>query len=115
MNYYNPNLKQNARTLRKNMTEKEKKLWNHIRNKQLKGMQFQRQKVLGDYIVDFYCPNGKLVVELDGGQHFSDESIRDDKLRDEYLNRMGYTVLRFTNHEIDVNFENVLNEIFRHL
>jgi very-short-patch-repair endonuclease len=68
---FNKSLKPLARELRKNMTDAEKRLWSKIRRKQLKKIQFYRQKNIGDFIVDFYCPAAKLIIELDGGQHFS--------------------------------------------
>ena len=67
---YNGKLKKFARKLRKNMTEAEKVLWYKIRKKQLLNFRFYRQKIIGNYIVDFYCPKGKLVIEVDGGQHY---------------------------------------------
>ena len=79
---YNKNLKQFSRNLRKNMTDAERRLWTRIRGKQLKGYQFYRQKTIGDYIVDFYCPKAKLVLELDGGQHYSDEGRGKDKVKE---------------------------------
>ena len=67
------------------MTEAEKLLWSKVRKKQLKGYQFYRQKNIGNYIVDFYCPAAKLVIELDGGQHYSPKGKEKDKRRDAYL------------------------------
>jgi very-short-patch-repair endonuclease len=75
---YNSRLKQYSQQLRKNMTDAEKALWLKIRGKQLKGYQFYRQKPLGNFIVDFYCPKGNLVIGLDGGQHYSDEGKAKD-------------------------------------
>src|SRR3972149_4588303 len=72
MLYYNRGLKQLSRVLRKNMTESERLLWAQIRRKQLKGKQFYRQKIIGDYIVDFFCPSARLIVQVDGSQHFAD-------------------------------------------
>ena len=70
MLHYNKNLMKYARELRKNMTDAERLLWSKIRGKQLKGYQFYRQKILGNYIVDFHCPKANLIIELDGGQHY---------------------------------------------
>ncbi len=72
MIYYNHGLKNTARTLRKNMTEPERLLWSRIRRKQLRGFQFYRQKTVGNYIVDFYCPSARIIIEVDGGQHFEE-------------------------------------------
>ncbi len=72
----NKRLKGYSRELRKNMTDAERLVWAKARRKQLKDRQFYRQRILGDYIVDFYCPKARLVVEVDGGQHHSEEGIR---------------------------------------
>jgi len=111
----NKNLKDNARCLRKNMTDAERLLWSKIRNKQVGGMQFYRQKVIGDYIVDFYCHTARLVLEIDGGQHFLDDAIEMDGLREMYLKHLGLRVLRFTNLEVMKNTEGVIEEILRFL
>ena len=108
---YNRNLKQHSRQLRKNMTDAERHLWAKIRMKQLKGYQFYRQKPIGDYIVDFFCPRAKLVVEIDGSQHFSDETTEYDRIRDEYLSSLGLRVLRFTNAEVLTYIEGVVESI----
>ncbi len=108
---YNGNLKQYSRQLRENMTDTERNLWAKIRMKQLKGYQFYRQKPIGDYIVDFYCPKAKLVIEVDGSQHFSDEMTEDDKIRDEYINSLGLKVLRFTNTDILTHIDGVVESI----
>jgi len=110
---YNWNLKQPSRQLRANTTGAERCLWGRLRRKQLKGCQFYRQKPIGDYIVDFYCPRAKLVVEVDGGHHFSDEVAERDMVRDEYLNALGLKVLRFTNSKVMKNAEGVVEKIRR--
>ena len=102
---YNKNLKSLARELRKNMTDAERHLWTRIRRKQLKNYQFYRQKNIGDYIVDFYCPAAKLIVEVDGGQHLSNENIQKDKARDKYLDSLGFRVLRFSDRDVFKNIE----------
>ena len=84
---YNKNLKIVARNLRKNMTDAERRLWSKIRRKQLKGYQFYRQKNIDNYIVDFYCPSAQLIVEIDGGQHYSEENIVKDEARGQMLER----------------------------
>jgi len=93
------------------MTDAETLLWAHIRGKQL-GCWFNRQKPIGKYIVDFYCRSAKLVIEVDGGQHFIEENIEQDKARDEYLESLGLTVLRFTNSDVIKNLEGVLERIY---
>jgi len=97
------------------MTDAERRLWSRIRRKQLKKFQFYRQKNIGDFIVDFYCPAAKLIVELDGGQHYSKENILKDGARDKFLNSLGLRVLRFSNSDIFVNVEGVVKEIYNHL
>jgi very-short-patch-repair endonuclease len=115
MIHYNPKLKDRARDLRKNATDAEKLLWSRIRRKQLKDTQFYRQRIVGDYIVDFFCPKAKIVIELDGEQHFTPEGKIKDRQRDSYLNELGIRVLRFTNVEVMNNIEGVLQVIWNHL
>lgn len=109
------NLKQNARYLRKNMTDQERKLWQLLRNRQFHGYRFLRQFIIDDYIVDFVCCEKKLIIEIDGGQHNEMQNIRYDKKRTEYLESKGYKIIRFWNNEIDNNIDGVyqkLEEIF---
>ena len=72
-------------------------------------------KNIGNYIVDFYCPSAKVIVELDGGQHYTQEGIRRDQVRDKYLDSLGFTILRFSDREVFKNIEGVLEKIFEHL
>jgi very-short-patch-repair endonuclease len=111
--YYNSNLKNLSRKLRSHLTKEEVRLWNRIRRKQLNNLQFYRQKPLGKYIVDFYCPQQKLVIEIDGGQHYENgEIINEDKIRTDYLEKiLGLRVLRFTNNDIMRNMETVFDKI----
>ena len=90
---YNEQLKSNSRELRKNMTDAGRLLWSKIRNKQLKGHRFARQKIIGNYIVDFFCSKALLIIELDGGQHYTSEGIQKDMIRDSYINSLGLRVL----------------------
>jgi very-short-patch-repair endonuclease len=83
---YDKQLKALSQHLRKNMTDAENMLWLKLRRKQLKGHQFYRQKIIGKYIVDFYCPKANLVIELDGGQHYSEAGKAKDKGRCAYRN-----------------------------
>ena len=112
---YNGNLKQLSRQLRETMTDAERHLWAKIRMKQLKGYQFYRQKPIGDYIVDFFCPRAKLVIEVDGSQHFSDEMTEYDRIRDEYLSSLGLRVLRFTNTEVLTHIKGVVESIIENI
>jgi very-short-patch-repair endonuclease len=106
-----PALKQRRQELRRNQTEAEKALWAHLRNKQFYGMKFFRQYGIGPYILDFYCPNMKLAVELDGGQHNQCERKEYDAVRSEYLKAYGIELTRFWNHEVLLDIESVLNEL----
>ena len=110
---YNRELKTHACALRQNMTDAEQALWSKLRRKQIHGMQFYRQKPIGCYIVDFYAPSAKLVVELDGSQHFEREHVRRDAVRDSYLQGLGLQVLRFDNLQVLRELEAVLDEIAR--
>ena len=112
MLFYNTRLKQISRQLRSNMTDAEKLLWSRLRAKQLKGRQFYRQRIIGDYIVDFYCPKANLIVELDGGQHYTDEGIKKDKRRDDYMMDQGYKILKFSDREIFENLTGVIEKIY---
>ncbi len=112
---YNGNLKQLSRQLRENMSDAERYLWAKIRMKQLKGYQFYRQKPVGDYIVDFFCPRAKLVIEVDGSQHFSDEMTEYDRIRNECLSSLGLRVLRFTNTDVLTHIEGVVESIIENM
>ena len=108
---YNPELKEAARNLRKNMTKQEKHLWyDFLRNYPIK---FYRQRVIDKYIVDFYCSSAKLVIELDGSQHYNEDGMKYDHIRTEKIEQYGLQVIRFTNTDIDKNFEGVCKEIDR--
>ncbi len=100
-----------AKTLRKNMTVAEKKFWSLVRANKL-GVHFRRQVPFGSYIVDFLCMEAKLVVELDGAQHYEPEAKEYDKHRDEYLQSNEFTVMRFTNKEFLTNTDGVMQYIW---
>jgi very-short-patch-repair endonuclease len=110
---YNANLKHKARQLRKTMTDSERALWSRLRGKQLLGVQFYRQKPIGDYIVDFFAPRTKLVVEVDGSQHMECNHAEMDKRRDEYLASVGLTVLRFNSRKVLKETDEVVEVIYR--
>ncbi len=112
---YDRKLKERSQQLRLGMTAAETFLWSKIKVKQVKSHWFYRQKPVGEYIADFYCPAAKLVIEVDGGQHFSDEMIEYDSVRNEYMVSLGLRVLRFTNTEVLTNIEGVLERIEREL
>ena len=98
-----------AKALRKNMTPWERKLWyEFLRSYPIR---FQRQKAIGNYIVDFYCAKARLVVELDGGSHYTNEQVKKDKTRTKELKNMNLTVLRVCNLDVDRNFSGVCEYI----
>jgi len=99
-----------ARALRKRMTDAERLLWRHLRNRELGGWKFRRQYPVGTFIVDFICVEKNIVIEVDGGQHAENEE--QDLQRSAYLNKMGYRVLRFWNNEVLQETEAVLTAIF---
>ena len=110
----NKYLTKNARILRKNMTKEERHLWYDF----LKNLPVtvNRQKVIGKYIADFYCASAKIVIELDGSQHYDTaESIKKDADRDAFFCQLGIKVLRYQNIDITNNFEGVCNDIYRHI
>ena len=109
----NKQLTPNAQVLRKSMTKEERRLWYDF----LKSLPvtFHRQKPIGPYIVDFYCAGKKLVIELDGGQHYEQEHQEKDQIRDNYLRNLGLTVLRYSNLDIARNFDGVCQDILAHM
>ncbi|WP_436913031.1 endonuclease domain-containing protein [Acinetobacter schindleri] len=113
MQPYNKNLKQASRDLRNNMTDAEKLLWSRLRNKQILALQFYRQKPILNYIVDFYCPAANLVIECDGSQHFIDEGLDADRIRDETLAQLGLKVLRFDNSQVMGRIDDVVEVIYQ--
>jgi very-short-patch-repair endonuclease len=94
------------------MTDAESKLWARIRRKQVLDFQFYRQKVIGPYIVDFFCHKAGLVIEVDGGQHFESPGLKMDEHRDEYLQKLGLRILRFNNLDVLKNMDGVLQMIW---
>ena len=106
-------LKHLARNLRKNHTDVEQLLWNHLRNRQLANCKFRRQFTINPYIVDFVCLSRKLIIELDGGQHA--DAIEEDTTRTKFLTAEGFKVLRFWNNEVLEEMEAVLQKIFEEL
>ena len=110
---YNKNNIPLAKTLRKNATRQENHLWFDFLSKY--DIRFQRQKAIGDFIADFYCHKAKLVIELDGSQHFSEDEKSKDAFRTEILEELGLRVIRFTNFQIDNNFRGVCEWIDLHV
>ena len=105
----NSRLTKNAQNLRKNMTKEEKHLWYDF----LKTLPVtvNRQKAIGNYIVDFYISTCKIVIEIDGSQHYEKEGVEADMERDKYLNGLGIKVLRYSNSDINRRFESVCEDI----
>ena len=104
-------LRSNARALRKNSTDAERILWSELRDHRLNGASFRRQVPIANYIADFMCHAAKLVIELDGGQHFSDDAEQTDAARSAVIEAKGFRVLRFSNHDVTTNRAGVLEVI----
>jgi len=108
---YNPKLKEIARKLRQNMTFSEVKLWNELKNGQLLGYDFDRQRPIGNYIVDFFCKDLQLAIEVDGITHLDEKVIEKDEIRQEELESMGICFLRFDALLVVDKVEVVVREI----
>ena len=106
---HNPKLTNNAKVLRKNMTKEERHLWyDFLRSYPIR---FLRQKVIDNYIVDFYCHEARLIIELDGSQHYEDKGLINDKIRTEKIESRELTVIRIPNNEVNQNFRGVCEYI----
>ena len=106
---HNPSLTENAKNLRKNMTKEERHLWyDYLRNYPVR---FLRQKVIDNYIVDFYCHEARMVIELDGSQHFEKQGLKYDGIRTEHLQERDLVVMCIPNNEITRNFRGVCEYI----
>ena len=104
-------LRSNARVLRKNSTDAERLLWSELRNHRLNGASFRRQVPIGGFIADFMCHAARLVIELDGGQHFSDDQEKAEAARTAVIEGKGFRVLRFSNLDVMTNRAGVLETI----
>jgi very-short-patch-repair endonuclease len=100
-----------ARNLRKNQTEAEQILWSKLRSRQLSGFKFRRQHPIESYVLDFYCSETHLAIEIDGGQHTENKNIERDNDRTAYLNQKGIRVIRFWNDDVIKHLDEVLTEI----
>jgi very-short-patch-repair endonuclease len=107
--------KKRRQYLRKNMTRAEKLLWSKLRSQNLSDLKFRRQYGIGNYVVDFYCPELKLAIEIDGDVHGYIERIETDNRRANYIHSLGIRILRFTNQEIIESMESVLQSILSNL
>ena len=101
-----------VRCLRKNQTEAETLLWSKLRSRQLLNVKFRRQHPIGDYIVDFYCIEAHLAIEIDGGQHAEKDISKRDDSRTAFLERKGIRVIRFWNHDVLEHLDEVTSEIY---
>ncbi|OGD79414.1 MAG: hypothetical protein A2Y64_04000 [Candidatus Coatesbacteria bacterium RBG_13_66_14] len=110
-----PKLVENSRSLRRSLTFAERKLWRLLRDRRVLKAKFRRQHVIGNYILDFFCSEADLAVEVDGGQHALSEQAEYDRRRDEYLKEQGVTVLRFWCNDVLKNTQGVLEEITKYL
>ena len=110
---YNKKYVSNAQALRKNMTAEERHLWYDFLKRL--PMTVHRQKNIGDYIVDFYIPKVKLVIEIDGSQHYQTENRKNDEERDRFLKEEGFLVLRYTNRQIKEKVSEVCEDIYNHI
>ena len=108
---YNPRLKNLAKELRQNMTIAEAYLWNALKSKQLSGYDFHRQRPIDEYIVDFFCRELSLVIEVDGCTHYHDEAIAADENRQRKLESLGLRFLRFDEQDVLHHYESVVHEI----
>ncbi|OQY41910.1 MAG: hypothetical protein B6227_03795 [Fusobacteriia bacterium 4572_74] len=111
MELFNKNsTKDKKNILKKNMTLEEELLWKNIRKDQL-GVRFRRQYGIGKYIVDFYCPKLRLVIEIDGEQHYNQKGLEYDHVKEKYMKELGIKTLRFSNAEVRDNIESVVEKI----
>ena len=108
-------LKEHRKELRNHSTTVEVILWNHLKGKKIGGFKFRRQYSIANYIVDFYCTEKRLAIELDGAGHFTEEGKEQDNYRDQELKQMDIKVLRFENKQIEENIDEVLKTILTHL
>ena len=99
------------RRLRSNMTGPEARLWSRLRARQLQGLKFRRQHGIGPYIVDFYCPEQSLVIEVDGDSHADADQVVKDKQREQYLQSLGLRVIRYINDDIVKNLGGILEDL----
>jgi very-short-patch-repair endonuclease len=109
---YNPKLKDRAKALRKSGNLPEVLLWNKLKNNQLRGLDFDRQKIIGNYIVDFYCAEKNVVIEVDGSSH--NDKAEYDALRDAYLQGLGLVVIHLTTTEVTRDLGSVIHFLLHH-
>ena len=110
-----PSTRGKRKNLRKSQTEAEMALWQKLRDREFMGYKFYRQYGIGEYIADFYCPQHKLVIEIDGSQHYSDDGREYDESREKYMSSLGIKTIRFNNLDVLQSIEGVLAEIAKAL
>ncbi|MFA6160498.1 MAG: endonuclease domain-containing protein [Parcubacteria group bacterium] len=110
--YNKAKIKENRRLLRKVQTKEELIFWAQVKNRRFHDYKFRRQYSIGNYIADFYCPELKLVVEIDGGQHYEKENIKKDFERTKFFEDLGMKIKRYTNIEIKNNLSGVMEELW---
>ena len=110
---HNSALTPHAKELRKNMTKQERRLWHDFLRTY--PIRILRQKVIGQYIADFYCARAKLVIELDGGQHYTEDGMQYDSEREQAMREYGIETIRYTNDDIDNHFDVVCGDIDKHI
>lgn len=109
----NTQLKQRAKELRKQGVLSEVLFWNEVKRKKILDLDFDRQKIIGNYIVDFYIKKLGIVIEIDGVSH--NEKLEEDEIRDNYLKSLGLTVLRYSDLEVNHNLDNVIQDLKNHI
>lgn len=110
-----PSTRPKRKNLRKSQTDAETALWQKLRDKGFMGCKFYRQCSIGEYIADFYCPQHKLVIEIDGSQHYSGDGREHDESREKYMSSLAIRTIRFSNLDVLQNIEGVLAEIAKEL
>lgn len=103
------------RKLRREMTAGEKVFWAKVARRQFNNLKFRRQHAIGNYIVDFYCPEKKLIIEIDGDSHAEELTIQDDRAREDYLESFGYKIIRYQNSDILNSTEGVFEDLIKKL
>jgi very-short-patch-repair endonuclease len=110
-----PSTRPKRKDLRNSQTEAETVLWERLRDRRFMECKFYRQYGIGEYIADFYCPQNKLVIEIDGGQHYTDDGREYDESREKYMRSLGIKTIRFNNTDVLQNIEGVLSRIAKEL
>lgn len=109
--YDKPSTKEKRKRLRENQTKAEKILWGRLRNRRFQNLKFRRQYGIEEYIVDFYCSKLKLVIEVDGAQHYSEDGLEYDRTREKFMESLGIKTIRFTNLEVEEDVGKVIDRL----